>query len=190
MTGFNYDALPTIPEPEAIEEALARIAENNVALVDLQFSDITGGMKALTIPDESGRTHLPPGLPVRWRGDGRGPRQVELDLYLAPDPSTLAVIPPRENEPRRAQLFCWVVRRDGQPFAGDPRSTLQAQLKKSAAAGFDYQVGIEMEFYLLAREQPDRLPALASDAMAPAISMSARMSSPARETKSSPPSRR
>ncbi|MBA3275534.1 MAG: hypothetical protein H0T72_07050 [Chloroflexia bacterium] len=50
MTGFNYDALPTVPESEAIDEALARITENQVVLVDLQFSDIAGGMKALTIP--------------------------------------------------------------------------------------------------------------------------------------------
>ncbi len=151
MTGFNYDALPTVPEPEAIDEALARITENQVVLVDLQFSDIAGGMKALTIPQNLVDRTFRQG----YRFDGAamtgGVRQVELDLYLAPDPGTLAILPARDDEPRRAQLFCWVVRRDGQPFAGDPRSTLQAQLKKSADAGFDFQVGIEMEFYLLAR---------------------------------------
>lgn len=151
MTGFNDDALPTVPEPEAIDEALARLTEHRVALVDLQFSDIAGGMKALTIPQNLVDRTFRHG----YRFDGAamtgGARQVELDLYLAPDPYTLAILPPRDDEPRRAQLFCWVVRRDGQPFAGDPRSTLQAQLKKSADAGFDFQVGIEMEFYLLAR---------------------------------------
>jgi len=151
MTGFNYDALPTVPEPAAIDEALARLTEHGVALVDLQFSDIAGGMKALTIPQNLVDRTFRQG----YRFDGAamtgGVRQVELDLYLAPDPSTLAILPPRDGEPRRAQLFCWVVRRDGQPFAGDPRSTLQAQLKRAAEAGFDFQVGIEMEFYLLAR---------------------------------------
>ncbi len=128
MTGFNYDALPTVPEPEAIDEALARLTEHGVALVDLQFSDIAGGMKALTIPQNLVDRTFRQG----YRFDGAamtgGARQVELDLYLAPDPETLAVLPPREGEPRRAQIFCWVVRRDGQPFAGDPRSTLQSQL--------------------------------------------------------------
>ncbi|MBA3275533.1 MAG: glutamine synthetase, partial [Chloroflexia bacterium] len=48
-----------------------------------------------------------------YRFDGAamtgGVRQVELDLYLAPDPGTLAILPARDGEPRRAQLFCWVV---------------------------------------------------------------------------------
>jgi glutamine synthetase len=151
MTGFNLDALPTVPQPGEIEEALARVTEHNVALIDLQFSDIAGGMKALTIP----RTLVERTFKHGYRFDGAamagGTRQVELDLYLAPDPSTLAILPRRADEPQRAQLFCWVVRRDGHPFAGDPRSTLQMQLKRAAAAGYDYQVGIEMEFYLLAR---------------------------------------
>lgn len=151
MTGFNDDALPMVPEPEAIEEALARIAENNIVLVDLQFSDIAGGMKALTIPQNLMERTFRQGYRFDGAAMSGGARQVELDLYLAPDPYTLTIVPARANEPRRAQLFCWVVRRDGQPFAGDPRSTLQLQLKKSAAAGFDYQVGIEIEFYLLAR---------------------------------------
>lgn len=152
MTGFNYEALPTVPEPEAIQEVLGRVAEHNVELVDLRFSDISGGIKELTIPQNILEHTFRQG----YRFDGAamtgGARQVELDLYLAPDPYTLSIVPPRENAPRRAQLFCWVVRRDGQPFAGDPRSTLQAQLKRSADAGFDFQVGIEIEFYLLSRD--------------------------------------
>ena len=163
MTGFNYDALPTVPESASIDAALALIAKHNIVLVDLQFSDIAGGMKALTIPENLVERTFRQG----YRFDGAaitgGARQVELDLYLAPDPQTLVILPQRDNAPRRAQLFCWVVRRDGQPFAGDPRSTLQAQLSKSSEAGFDYQVGIEMEFYLLAQaSQPDAaiLPAI------------------------------
>ncbi|MBA2468256.1 MAG: hypothetical protein H0V37_02490, partial [Chloroflexia bacterium] len=78
MTGFNYDALPTVPEPEAIDDALARITENQVVLVDLQFSDIAGGMKALTIPQNLVDRTFRQG----YRFDGAamtgGVRQVEL----------------------------------------------------------------------------------------------------------------
>lgn len=160
MTGF-IDALPTVPESGQIDEVMAHLAETGVAVIDLQFSDIAGGNKALTIP----RNLLERTFTQGYRFDGAsmagGTRQVELDLYLAPDPTTMTIVPRREGEPHRAQFFCWVVRRDGQPFAGDPRSTLQAQLKKAAAAGFDYRVGIEMEFYLLANDSgagPPTLP--------------------------------
>jgi glutamine synthetase len=151
--------------PEAIAEALERIAAHEVVLVDLEFSDIAGGMKALTIPQNLVEKTLVHGYRFDGAAMAGGTRQVELDLYLAPDPSTLTILTRREGEPQRAQLFCWVIRRDGQPFAGDPRSALETQLKRAADAGFDFQVGVEMEFYLLARGNQVEAPILpAADA--------------------------
>src|SRR5215217_4527509 len=135
-------------ERSSVEAALSRINQNDVRLVDLQFSDITGGAKALTIPVEL----LAPTLRQGYRFDGSaltGLRQVELDLYLVPDPGTLVIFPESDEGERRAQLSCSVLRRDGQPFAGDPRSVLERTLASAREAGFDYRVGIEVEFYLL-----------------------------------------
>ena len=135
---------------EAAEEAiLERVARERVRLVDLQFSDIGGGAKAMTIPVEL----LRPVLAHGYRFDGAaltgGLRRVELDLYLLPDPSTLAVFPAEDGAPSRARLACSVRRRDGQPFAGDPRSVLERVLADATAAGYDYRVAVELEFYLL-----------------------------------------
>lgn len=164
MTGFDYASLPTQPSQDAVQEAVARVAESNATIVDLQFSDIAGGMKALTIPSNL----LAHTFRHGYRFDGAaltgGERQVELDLYLAPDPATLIIAPQRNDDPRRAQFFCWVVRRDGHPFAGDPRSALQVQLKQAADLGFDYQVGVEMEFYLMKGRQTDNTFLQATDA--------------------------
>jgi glutamine synthetase len=135
-------------ERSSVEAALTRINQNDVRLVDLQFSDITGGAKALTIPVELLAATLRQG----YRFDGSaltGLRQVELDLYLVPDPGTLVIFPESDEGGRRAQLSCSVLRRDGQPFAGDPRSVLERTLASAREAGFDYRVGIEVEFYLL-----------------------------------------
>ncbi|HEV2128647.1 MAG TPA: glutamine synthetase family protein [Thermomicrobiales bacterium] len=136
-------------DPEAIHAAIDRIAEHEVRLIDLQFSDIAGGIKALTIPVNLVESTFRRGYRFDGAALSGGRRQVELDLFLAPDPGTLTILPPYDREPRRAQLFCWVLRRDGQPFAGDPRSALQRQLEHAADRGFDYTAGIEMEFYLL-----------------------------------------
>jgi glutamine synthetase len=164
MTGFDYASLPTELSQDAIRESIERVAESNVTIVDLQFSDIAGGMKALTIPSNLLEYTFKHG----YRFDGAaltgGERQVELDLYLSPDPATLVIAPQRNDDPRRAQFFCWVVRRDGQPFAGDPRSALQVQLKRAADLGFDYQVGVEMEFYLMKGRQTDNTFLQATDA--------------------------
>ena len=131
------------------EEVMARVAETGVRLVDLQFSDIAGGAKALTIPAELLALTLRSG----YRFDGSaltgGLRKIELDLFLRPDPNTLVVFPVSENGDRRARLCCSVHRRDGQPFAGDPRSMLERGVLAAREQGFDYKIAIEMEFYLL-----------------------------------------
>ncbi|MCA9859268.1 MAG: glutamine synthetase [Thermomicrobiales bacterium] len=130
-------------------EVVERVRDEGLGLVDLVFSDITGGAKALTIP----ATLVERTLERGYRFDGSaltgGMRSVELDLYLMPDPSTFAVLVPGEGDDRRGRLCCSVLRKDGQPFDGDPRSTLQRVIDRAAAAGIDYRVGIEMEYYLL-----------------------------------------
>ncbi len=147
-------AAPARRDPEQVAAALATIAANDVRLIDLQFSDIAGGIKALTIPVNLLETTFSRGYRFDGAALSGGRRQVELDLFLAPDPQTLTILTPYEGEPRRAQIFCWVLRRDGQPFAGDPRSALQRQLERAADQGYDYSAGIEMEFYLLRQPEP------------------------------------
>lgn len=130
-------------------DVVERVRDEGLGLVDLVFSDITGGAKALTIPSALVERTLERG----YRFDGSaltgGLRSVELDLYLAPDPATFAVLTPGEADERRGRLCCSVQRRDGLPFDGDPRSALERVIERAAGAGIDYRVGIEMEYYLL-----------------------------------------
>lgn len=137
-------------------EVAARVHEAGAPLVDLLFSDIAGGAKALTIPADL----LASTLVAGYRFDGAaltgGLRTVELDLFLAPDPSTLVIHP--DGAGNRARLSCSVRRRDGIAFAGDPRSVLERAIASAAEAGFGYRVGIEMEYYLLDAEHPLALP--------------------------------
>jgi glutamine synthetase len=137
------------PGTQDPDDLLARVADARVRLIDLQFSDIVGGAKALTIPIDLLAVVLDQG----YRFDGSaltgGHRKVELDLFLKPDPETLAIFPFEAESQRRARLCCSVVRRDGQPFVGDPRSVLERNLGAARDLGFEYRVAIEMEYYLL-----------------------------------------
>lgn len=130
-------------------EVIDRVHDEGLGLVDLVFSDITGGAKALTIPASLIERTLERG----YRFDGSaltgGMRSVELDLFLMPDPGTFAVLRPGDADEPRGRLCCSVARRDGQPFDGDPRSVLQRVIGRAAELGIDYRVGIEMEYYLL-----------------------------------------
>lgn len=144
----DLDIVEFPPSQDDVQRALETLREHAVSLVHLQFSDIAGGGRTVTVP----AALLPQVFRRGFRFDGSaisgGLRQVEVDLFLAPDPGTLIVLPPVPGQPRKAQLFCWVTRKAGQPFAGDPRTILQRQLQRAAALGLDYRVGIELEFYL------------------------------------------
>jgi glutamine synthetase len=138
-------------------DVVERVQHEDVQLVDLIFSDISGGAKALTIP----AALLEKTVAHGYRFDGAamtGVREVELDLLLVPDPTTLVIHPREQHGGRRAQLSCSVMRRNGQPFAGDPRSVLERSLAAGRELGLDYQVGVEMEFYLVRGDWSDPTP--------------------------------
>jgi glutamine synthetase len=131
-----------------VEAALDRVGREDVRLVDLQFSDIAGGARVMTIPADL----LPSVLRHGYRFDGSavtgGQREVELDLYLVPDPSTLVTYGEASGLGRRGQFSCSVRRRDGQPFVGDPRSVLERNLAEAREMGYEYKVAVELEYYL------------------------------------------
>lgn len=144
----DLDSISIPASREDVQRVMDTLGQNNVNLVHLQFSDIAGGGRTVSIP----ASLLPRVFARGFRFDGSamtgGMRQVEMDLFLTPDPSTLVVLPALDGQQGRAQLYCWVTRRGGQPFAGDPRTILQKQLQYAAALNLDYRVGIELEFYL------------------------------------------
>jgi len=143
---------------ELNEAVLERVARDDIHLIDLQFSDIAGGARAVTIPTSLLATVLDHGYRFDGSALSGGPREVELDLYLAPDPSTLVIFPVMSGAPRRGRLCCSVRRRDGHPFPGDPRSVLERVLAAAASAGFAYEIALEIEFYLFDQSDQGLVP--------------------------------
>jgi glutamine synthetase len=145
--------------PPDRSSVIERLRSERIELVDLVFSDIAGGAKSLTMPAEQLRAAMQHG----YRFDGSavmgGLRRVELDLLLMPDPATLLIVPGDEHRERRARLCCTVLRQDGEPFDGDPRSVLIRSLAAAREAGVGYRVGIEIEYYMVRGEVADPRPA-------------------------------
>jgi len=158
--------------PSSIDNGAARVIEamhaSGAKVIDLQFSDITGGAKALTIPVGLLEYVLENG----YRFDGSaltGQRQIELTLALVPDPDTLVIFPEEPGTPRRARICGMVRRLDGSSFPGDPRSVLADTLDQARSLGYEYRVSLELEYYLINEDgassgQPLQSPLLASTA--------------------------
>ena len=120
----------------------------------MQFSDIVGVAKHVTIPIGHWETALAHGIWFDGSSVEGFARVAESDMYLVPDLNTFVVIP-WEMDLSTARVICDVYMPDGEPFHGDPRYILKQQLARAAAMGFDYQVGPELEFFLFER-RPDR----------------------------------
>lgn len=148
------------------KEGLLRLTKSDkVSFIQLWFSDIHGKLKRVTIMADELASVLDDG---KWF-DGSSiegfTRIQESDARLMPELSSYQLVPwakvkdEEGGEVRRgARIFCDVLRPDGQPFEGDPRHILKRTLAKARDMGFVYNVGPEVEFFLLQSTAKGSLP--------------------------------
>lgn len=124
------------------------VAEERIEFIDLQFVDVTGAVKSVTIP--ASRIQHVEGHRQWFDGSAveSFARVSESDMYLKPDPSTFAVLPWLREGERTARVICDVHAPNGEPFGGDPRFILKSVLRDAEEAGLTYEVGPEVEFFL------------------------------------------
>ncbi|HEX2911548.1 MAG TPA: glutamine synthetase family protein [Chloroflexia bacterium] len=151
------------PTSKRVPDLIARVEEESVRFIDLQFTDIFGGIKSVTIPAKQ----LPSAMENGVWFDGSAiegfARVAENDMYLVPDPSTFTVVPWTEGEDKTARVICWVYTPRGERFTGDPRYALDRVLKEAAGLGYQYNAGPELEFFLFNNNHPLSALALAED---------------------------
>lgn len=133
------------------KELFARVKEDDVKFISLQFTDVTGAVKSVDIPVHRLHVALDDGVWFDGSSVEGFARIQESDMRLVLDPDTYAVLPWSVSEYRRARIFCDIYQMDGNPFPGDPRGTLKRQLERLAKRGWVYNVGPEPEFFLLRR---------------------------------------
>lgn len=138
----------------AKEDVLEKAREYNVKFIRLQFTNILGAFKNIAITVDE----LPRALEGQMLFDSAVVegfvRNKETDICLLPDPSTFVVFPWRPREGAVARLICDIHQPGGEPFPGCPRVALRKSLNKAEQQGLQFQVGAEIEFFLLhANEQ-------------------------------------
>ncbi len=137
-------------EPSA-DEILARIEAEDVKFINLQFADVMGIVKSVTIPARIFDHVIEGGQWIDGSSIAGFTRIAESDMYLIPDLSTYAVIPWERGEFTTARVICWVFNPNGDPFPGDPRHVLYRQLERVAQLGYKFMTGPELEFFLFAK---------------------------------------
>ncbi|MDP6100427.1 MAG: type I glutamate--ammonia ligase [Dehalococcoidia bacterium] len=136
-------------EGPTIENIMGQLHKDKVRFIHLQFTDVLGVVKSVTIPVEQFGDCMERG---KWFDgssvDGLA-RILESDMYLKPDLSTLAVLPWERNaDESSARVICWVLTPQGETFTGDPRTALMRVMEEAAEMGYQFRTAPELEFFL------------------------------------------
>lgn len=130
------------------EEIIEKAETENVEYVKLQFTNLDGNLKSMSIQVNQLSEALKEGIGF----DGSSvPGYVEVeksDLILMPDPSTYRTLPWSIKGKKIGRLFCNVCYPNGEPHEADPRSTLENYIRTIRRKGYEFYVGAEIEFYL------------------------------------------
>jgi len=146
---------------EQIEKAKA----DGIRFVQLQFTDILGIVKAVTIPIHQMESSVKHGTWFDGSSIEGFTRIAESDQYLMPDMSTFAEIPwqPGDGPRGTARVICDVFTPRGEPFVGDPRFVLRRQVERARKLGYIVNMGPELEFFLFRRDENGKIAPLPHD---------------------------
>lgn len=131
------------------EEVLQYIREEDVKFIRLAFFDISGKQKNISImPSELPRA-FKEGISFDASAILGFESPDKSDLFLQPDPSTLAILPWRPTSGKVVRMFCNIKNPDGSPYKKDYRNLLKNAIKKAKDEfGIEIYIGAEVEFYL------------------------------------------
>jgi glutamine synthetase len=157
--------MTALVEPTDSLAAIRGAEASGIRFVQLQFTDIIGAVKAVTIPIHQLEGSVRHGTWFDGSSIEGFTRIAESDQYLMPDMATFAEIPwQRGDGPRgTARVICDVFTPRGEPFVGDPRYVLRRQVERARKLGYVVNMGPELEFFLFRRDEDGKVAPLPHD---------------------------
>ena len=133
-------------------EVLELIGRNKIKFIDLQFTDVPGRLRHVTIPSEMVTVEMFKEGVAKLDGSSvKGFVAIqESDMLLTPDADTFGVIPWIDDSVKTARLICDVSAGFGHGrFSRDPRGVAQMAEEVIKLAGFTGSLwGPEVEFFV------------------------------------------
>ena len=144
------------------EEVLDFIKEEDVKFIRLAFFDMAGKQKNISIMPTELERAFSEGIAFDASAVKGFEGAEKSDLFLIPDPSTLAVIPWRPMTGKVVRMFCNIFTPEGEPYKKDSRMLLQKAVKSLRdECKVELAVGTEIEFYLFKLDEqgfPSKIP--------------------------------
>lgn len=138
--------------PKKPEKVIAEAGEKKVEFVWLEFVDMHGRPKRVTIHVSMLGETIDEGIGFDGSSVPSYARIERSDLVLLPDLRTFKVLPWKHKGKIIAKLFCGVCMPNGTPHECDPRHVLDREAETARKRGYEFLVGSEMEFYLFKKK--------------------------------------
>ncbi len=147
------------------KEVLDEIEENNIDFLRLQFTDILGTVKNVSVPARQAEKAFTEGIYFDGSSIEGFVRIQESDMRLKPDPETFAILPWRKSEESAAaRLICDIIDTStGEPFKGDPRYVLKQALERAEEHGYTVNAAPEPEFFMFEEDEDGRATTTTAD---------------------------
>jgi glutamine synthetase len=142
---------PPLTAPQTVEDLRREISERGIEFLFAQFVDMHGKPNAKLVPSSHLDDLLEDGAGFAGYAAGEiGQRPNDPDIAAIPDLRTFTPLP---WQPGVARLAC-DIRVEGEEWPYDPRTILRRQLARAKELGFEFKIGMELEYFLV-RRNPD-----------------------------------
>ncbi|MCR5469109.1 MAG: glutamine synthetase family protein [Lachnospiraceae bacterium] len=144
-----------------VDEVMNYIEEEDVKFIRLAFHDAFGRQKNISVLPDELKKSFELGAPINAKKIAGFRDCGCAELYLKPNPNTMAILPWRPDSGKVLRMFCDVVTPDGKEYTSDTRSMLKHAVEAAKAKGIEFRFGTESEFYLFKKDDegnPTKIP--------------------------------
>ena len=142
--------MSTAPAVRTIEDIRRVADERGVAFYFAQFVDMHARPSAKLVPAANLDDLITDGAGFAGFAAGDiGQLPSDPDLAAVPDLSSFTPLP---WEPTLARFAC-DIRVEGEEWPYDPRTILRRQLERARALGYEFMIGMELEYFLLKQRE-------------------------------------
>ncbi|WP_273477352.1 glutamine synthetase family protein [Faecalicoccus acidiformans] len=135
------------------QDILDYVEEQNVTFIRLAYFDIFGKQKNISILPRELKRAFEEGISFDASAIDGFCQDVHSDLFLVPNPNTMAILPWRSLDGAVLRMYCDIQYPDGSPFELDTRYLLKKAMEKAVQKGYQIEIGSEFEFYLFLADE-------------------------------------
>ena len=130
-------------------DIITLLKEENIEFVRLEFTDIVGRPRSMTVMPEEFERAVDHGISIDGSAiPGLGGDNIHSDLFLSPDLDSISYLPWRPDQGKAVRFFCYIKNPDGSFHSCDSRKILSNAIEEAEKEGLSFYFGTEFEFYL------------------------------------------